>query len=211
MLFEKTKSQIRCCIYLLSQIWCCIYYNCVFHLLKLIHWCSRVWWRPQLWLHPFVLELVKTQQLLLETASLLQVSLAGFVIDFSPLPPSLLVQNTPKSFTKESTSGLQNWSKSHRQCCPRRKNENMTRKPKPVYESFSWDFERLVWILRFCLFNTIIRLLWLFFFFHSFLCSCLNRHDCLGMTCVRVGLGSIYSSVKKEAGVGCGGGYHSFL
>lgn len=189
ILFEKTKSQIRCCINLLSQIWCCIYYNCVFHLLKLIHWCSRVWWRPQLGLHPFALELVKTQQLLLETASLLQVSLASFVIDFSPLPLSLLVQNTPKSFTKESTSGLQNWSKSHRQCCLRRKNENMTRKPKSVYESFSQDFERLVWILCFCLFNTIIRLLW-------------NRHDCLGMAHVCVGLSSIYSSVKKKLEMG---------
>lgn len=31
------------------------------------------------------------------------------------------------------------------------------------------------------------------------------------MTCVHVGVGCIYSAVKKEAGVVCGGGYHSFL
>ena len=40
---------------------------------------------------------------------------ADFVTDFPPLPPSLLVQNTLRPFTSESTPELQNRSKSRRQ------------------------------------------------------------------------------------------------
>jgi len=95
------------------------------------------------------LELVEKQLLLLETASLLQVSQQILSL-ISPLCPHHFWFKTLSDLSPVSQHlSCKIEAKAVDKCCPRRKNENKTRKPKSVYADFYQDFERLVWILHF--------------------------------------------------------------